>query len=515
MSKKMIFTDALQDTLNDEKSMTENGALGYRTSKSALVDFNFNAASFRNKSDKDIKDAFAEAYNENPLLAIKLLFMTGDIRQGMGERRTFRTCFQWLAEFHADDARKVVSLIPEYSRWDILVDMLDTTVDDEAFTVLKNQLDTDTDNCTNGKPISLLAKWLPSVNTSSQTARRKARSLCARLKLTERNYRKRLAQLRSYSNVVETKMSAKNWSGIKYEAVPSKANLLYKEAFMKHDETRRTEYLSALEKGETKINSSASFPYDIVSRYRKTYSTDTTLEQMWKALPDYTNGKGSDTICVVDSSGSMNTSVGGTNVTAEDVARSLGIYFAEKMDGQFHDQYITFSERPQLVNFKNCGSLKAKLDEAERHSEYANTNIEAVFDLILRTATKHNLSQKDVPRNILILSDCEFDQQMNVGSTSLWGKTEAQQSRIFETLFDAIGKKYKDAGYELPRLVFWNIAGRTGTVPMQENKNGLALVSGFSPTIASMVFSQKNSPYEVLLEKLNSKRYEPVERALA
>jgi hypothetical protein len=511
---KMIFSDALKNTLNDEKSITENGAIGYKTSKSALVDFNFNASSFRNKDEQEIRDAFAEAYNENPLLAVKLLFMTGDIRQGMGERRTFRTCFKWLAEFHANDAKKVVSLIPEYSRWDILVDMLGTSVDTEAFGLLRNQLDTDTDNCLNGKPISLLAKWLPSVNTSSQTARKKARSICARLKLTERTYRKRLSQLRNYSNVVETKMSANNWDGIKYEAVPSKANLLYKEAFMKHDETRRTAYLDALEKGETKINSSASFPYEIVSRYHS-YAEDATLEQMWKALPDYTNGKGENTICVVDGSGSMSSKIGGTSVSAEDVAQSLGIYFAEKMPGQFHNQYITFSERPQLVNFDNCDTLKSKIDEANRHCECENTNVKAVFELILRTAKKHKLSQSDMPKSILILSDMEFDSCVSFGDRTLYWMSEQDKLNACKTLFETIGDEYKTAGYELPKLVFWNIMSRTGTVPMQENKNGVVLVSGFSPTIASMVFSQKNSPYEVLVEKLNSKRYEPIEQALA
>lgn len=519
----MIFAEALKDTMNDAKVLTENGAVGYNTSKSSLVDFNFKASSFRNESETDIENAFIDAYNENPVLAVKLLFMTGDIRQGMGERRTFKVCLKWLAKNHKEVAEKVIGLIPEYSRWDVVVDMLGTDVDSTAFKLIKGQLEKDTNNCISCKPISLLAKWLPSVNTSSKEAVKKARSLCARLHISERVYRKKLAMLRAYSNVVEVKMSANNWGEINYESVPSKANLIYKNAFMNHDATRRTEYLASLEKGEAKINASAAFPYEIVARYGDGYSIcaaapDATLEAMWKALPDYANGKGENTICVVDGSGSMSARVGNTNISCHSVAQSLGIYFAEKMPGQFHNKYITFSENPHLVDFSKCDSLCAKIHEAYRHSECENTNIKKVFELILRTATKHNLKQEEMPKSILIISDMEFDSAVSINGNSYWRMPE-YSGHIFDNdckaLFEVIADEYKEAGYELPKLVFWNVCSRTGAIPLQENKNGVVLVSGFSPTIASMVFSQKNNPYDVLLEKLNSPRYEAVEKALA
>ncbi len=516
----MIFAEALEETLKSEKTLTENGAVAYKTSKSNLVDFNFQASSFRNKSEKEIENAFADAYNEDPLLAVKLLFMTGDIRQGMGERRTFTVCLKWLAKHHTEDAKKVLALVPEYSRWDIVVEMLGTEVDATAFDLLKGQLDTDFRHTTKGEPISLLAKWLPSVNTSSQKARQKARSICARLKMTERQYRKRLSTMRAHLNVVEVNMSAGNWGGIKYEAVPSKANILYKGAFLKHDETRRREYLDALENGETKINSSALFPYEIVSKYNVCANPDRTIEQLWKALPDYANGKGENTLCVVDGSGSMSTRVGNTSVTCHDVAISLGIYFAEKMPGQFHDKYITFSANPKLVSFSKCNSLYEKVYEARRHNECENTNIYKTFKLILDTAKSHSLKQDEMPKSVLVISDMEFDGAVDLGTS---GRSNYWAERVYgdqfdskcKTLFEKIADEYRQAGYELPKLVFWNVCSRTGAVPMQENKNGVILVSGFSPTIASMVFSQKNDPYDVLIEKLNSKRYEPVEKALA
>ena len=519
----MIFAKALEETIKAGKTLTENGAVGYKTSKSSLLDFNFKVSSFRNQSEQDIENAFADAYNENPLLAVKLMFMTGDIRQGMGERRTFKVCLKWLAKHHKEVAEKVIGLVPEYSRWDVVVDMLGTEVDSVAFSLIKSQLEADSDNSLYGQPFSLLAKWLPSVNTSSQNARKKARSICARLKMTEKQYRKRLSSLRAKLNIVETKMSANKWGKIAYESVPSKANLIYKNAFMRHDETRRLEYLDSLEKGEAKINSSALFPYEIIARYDSAFSAhdciDATLEAMWKALPDYTNGKGENTLCVIDGSGSMISSIGGTNVTCRDVAISLGIYFSEKMPGQFHDKYITFSENPKLVDLSNCNTLNEKVREALRHNECDNTNIEKVFRLILDTAKNHGLKQEEMPKNILIVSDMEFDGGVSLGSFwsgDLWHRPSGDEfDGMCRTLFEKIGDEYHQAGYELPKLVFWNICSRTGAVPLQQNKNGVILVSGFNPTIASMVFSQKNDPYEVLLEKLNSTRYEAVEKALA
>ena len=517
---QMIFAEALEETIKSEKTLTENGAVGYKTTKSSLLDFNFKASSFRNKSESEIENAFADAYNENPLLAVKLMFMTGDIRQGMGERRTFATCLKWLAKHRKDAAEKIIGLVPEYSRWDILVDMLGTEVDAKTFELIQSQLVIDTDNCLKGKPISLLAKWLPSVHTSSKETRRKARSLCARLGMTERQYRKRLSLLRSHSNVVEVKMSSNNWDKIAYEAVPSKANLIYRDAFMRHDEARRTEYLDALEKGTAKINSTALFPYEIVSRYYgRNMPIDSTVEQLWKALPDYANGKGENTLCVIDGSGSMSSGVGETNVTCRDVAISLGIYFSEKMPGQFHDKYITFSENPKLLDLGNCNTLNEKVREALRHHECENTNIEKVFRLILDTAKSHRLRQDEMPKGVLIVSDMEFDGAVSLGSFSSgdpWNRPSGDQfDGMCRTLFETIGDEYRQAGYELPKLVFWNVCSRTGAVPLQQNKNGVILVSGFSPTIASMVLSQKNDPYDVLLEKLNSKRYDAVEKALA
>lgn len=506
----------LKRTIGEDfnESVTENGAVGYRTSGKELLDLNFAVSSLRNETPERIKQRFAKAFFENKLLAIKWLFFAGDVRGGLGERRLFRIGMEYLAANEADMAVKLLKLIPEFTRWDNLVVLLDTSLCDEAVAIIKEQLNNDMYQMGRKNAISLCAKWMPSANASSNETRRLAKVLISKLGMIERQYRKMLAALRSYTNVVEVKMSNREWAGIDYSAVPSRANLVYNNAFLRNDEKRRREFLGRLEKGETKINAGVLFPHDIVHKYMeragwsmKIKAVDTALEEMWKALPDYVKENG-NTICVADGSGSMTSTVGGTNISCLDVANALAIYFAERCSGQFKNKYITFSENPQLVDLSSGKTLRDKLGIALTHDECANTNIEAVFDLILQTAIRTKMKQADLPTNILILSDMEFD-SCAVGSRGGYGRTKFNQK-----LFSVIAKRYADHGYKLPRLVFWNICSRTGTIPVKENELGVALVSGFSPSIVKMVLSNSTDPFECLLEQLNSERYAPVEQAV-
>ncbi|MDE5592911.1 MAG: DUF2828 family protein, partial [Clostridiales bacterium] len=310
------------------------------------------------------------------------------------------------------------------------------------------------------------------------------------------------------ADVIEVKMSGGAWNEIAYDKVPSKANLLYGKAFLKHDEKRRNDYLEALKRGETKINAATLFPHDVVHTYTVDWQLapyDETTEQLWKALPDYVQGNGT-TLCVADGSGSMSTRVGKTKVTALEIANALSIYFAERCKGQFKDTYVTFSENPQIVSFAHCNSLHDKLGVALSHDEVANTNIEAVFDLILTTAVKHKMKQSELPANVLILSDMEFD-DCAVSNTDKW------PNPINDRLFDVIGARYEAHGYKLPRLIFWNVCSRTLTVPLTTNQLGVALVSGFSPTVLTMVLSGDLDPYKCLLDQINVARYDDVEKA--
>lgn len=503
------FLNNLINTLNEEfnVSITENGAIGYKTSGNALLDLNFAVSSLRNMSDEDVISMFAKTYLQNKKLVTKWLFFAGDVRGGMGERRLFRLCLTFLAHYEPNTALKILPLVPEYTRWDNYLVLLDSPLRENVCQILKTQLEKDIADMKESKPISLLAKWMPSINASSSETRQYALTLLKFFGWSAKEYRQTLSSLRAYLKVVEVSMSDKRWSDIDYEAVPSKANLIYRDAFLRNDFERRFRYLQVLGTGKAKINAGVLFPHDIVNRYIVyhflSYSLrkkDETLEELWKALPDYVKGDES-TICVADGSGSMLSEVGRKNfVTCLDVANALAIYFAERCSGAFKNKYITFSAIPRLVDLGEGKSLHDKIKIALSHNELANTNIEAVFDLILLTAVKSGMKQIDLPKNILILSDMEFD--------------SATACKCNEKLFKTISDRYAEYGYKLPRLIFWNICSRTNTIPVRENELGVALVSGFSPVVMSMVLSNKLDPWECLLEAINSPRYQPVEDAL-
>lgn len=513
----MGFMQNIKNLLNNEynTSVTENGAIGYRTTGKALLDLNFSVSSFRNASHGEIADKFVKAYYENPMLAVKWLFFAGDVRQGLGERRLFRSIFIYLAQNHADIAKALMPLIPEYSRWDIVVELMDTPLADDAAEMILKQLREDVLNMEKGSSISLCAKWLPSENASSDNARRRAHMLAGKLSMTNKQYRKMLSLFRKYLNVVEVSMSSGRWADIDYEAVPSRANLVYNRAFLRNDEERRREFLGAAKRGEKEIHAGVLFPHDIVNSYytegdkrwiRVIRPFDETLEVLWRSLPDYVQGAG-NTLCVADGSGSMTTAAGNSKVTCLDVANALAIYFSEHCTGQFKDCYITFSQTPVFVDLSRGKSLHDKIEIARHHNEVANTNIEAVFELILRAAVKNKMSQEELPANLLILSDMEFDLATRSNVNGKWVSPD-------EKLFDTFAKRYAAYGYRLPRLVFWNICSRTGTIPVKENALGVALVSGFSPVIAKMVLSSETNPYKALVEQLSAPRYDAVENAV-
>ena len=243
--KKMAFMNELEKKLNSETQCTENGAVGYRTSGKELLDLNFAVSSMRNWDENEICKAYTKAYYENPLLAVKWLFYLRDIRgNGMGERRAFRICFKWLVENHFDNVRALVELIPEYGRYDDWMCLLDSKASEVVSVQIKKQLEIDICNMEQGREISLLAKWLPSCNASSSKTKQYAKIVCNMLGLKESEYRKTLSTLRAYLNVVEVKMSAGEWEDINYSNLPSRANLLYGNAFLRNDEERRRAFLS-------------------------------------------------------------------------------------------------------------------------------------------------------------------------------------------------------------------------------------------------------------------------------
>lgn len=498
----------IEDELKREENYTttENGAIGYKSTNSTLLDLNYKVSSLRQADEDEIKALFDNAFKEDQKYAMKWLFFARDAREGLGERRLFRICYRRLAELDKNLFYHNLENISEYGRWDDLISLLNINdiIDKDIVKIIQNQLTEDLKNFEENKPISLLAKWLPSENASSSETKKLAKTVRKLLKLSPRKYRLMLSTLRKHLKVVETQMCSNNWKQIDYERVPSLANLKYKDAFLKHDGERRTQYLKSVERGSSKINMSVATPVDVVSKYTgnrmwrpSVKEMDETLEVAWKNLKDVTV---EDTLVVADGSGSMTINVGG-NTSALDVANALAIYTSEHNSGVYKNKYITFSDRPQFVDLSEGKTLRDKIELALEHDECSNTNIERVFDLILGVAIKNRVPKEEMVNNILIISDMEFD-----SAQKSWGSN----SFLTQTLFSQIERRYRECGYDLPRLIFWNVNSRTQTIPLTQNKMGVALLSGFSQNVLKMAMSSKYDPYEVLIETLDSPRYDNI-----
>lgn len=451
--------------------LTENEALTFTRSGSPLLDFYAQAGAMRKNKDQAL-NLFQKAFAEDRLKAVKILFYLRDVRGGQGERDLFRACLEWLGSAYPEIFEKVVEYVSEYGRWD------DMFFDNQkCFEIIKNQLNRDAISETP----SLLAKWLPTINASSATTKAKARFMAQKLGLKEINYRKLLRDIREKIKIVEKKMSAQKWREINYSSVPSQAARIYRNAFKRHDEARYNAFIEKAEKGEVKINAKTLYPYQLYNSVKIDYSK--TLEALWKQLPDYTQGK--NALVVADTSGSMT----GDPMS---VSVSLALYFAERNKGQFKDYFISFSERPKLHKVQGQ-TLMDRMNSIEL-GDVANTNLQAVFELILDTAVKNNTPPEELPETIYVISDMEFDHCV-AGSTN----------------FEAIKAKYEASGYKKPNIVFWQVDARSGkNLPVQKNENGVALVSGFSPVIFKMAVENK-TPLQVMLDTINSERYSKIE----
>lgn len=477
-------------------TLTENGAVTFDSTTSKVLDLFSRGAALRTRSDSEVSSLFAEAYLENRVLALKCLFYIRDIRGGQGERKVFRICLKWLAENDFPTVYNNFENIGNYGRYDDILCLLDGSHEFEVAEFIKKVLAADIAAVSVGRPISLLAKWLPSVNTSSPETRRLAKKLIRHIGCSDKEYRKTLSQLRAAINIVESKMCAKDWDSIDFSKVPSRATMLYKKAFRRHNEDRYDSWLESVEKGEAKINSSTLFPYDLVreamnlSGYNADEASQSaikTLDLQWKNLPNYLEKNPHNGLVVADVSGSMN----GLPIQ---VSISLAMYFAERNVGAFKDYFITFSGKPTLqkVVGNNIVEKVTNLNDAEWEM---NTNIQAVFDLILNAAKRENVPAKDMPSVIYIISDMEFDDCCEGSRTN----------------FEAIERKYAESGYTRPNICFWNVDSRNDQSPVTKSQNGTMLVSGCSPSIFKSVTEGANvTPYDFMLEVLNAERYNKV-----
>lgn len=481
----MNETVTLRDAMNDQ-AQTANGGRTLASSLNKNVDLFFLAGASRGK---DIEPQFLAAFNENSEVALRILQWTRDVRGGSGERETFRSLFRSLLNARGQTAGRVIlRKVPEIGRWDDVLVAFGTTLERDALEMIAKALNSGDGLC---------AKWMPRKGAD-------ANKLRAYLKLTPKNYRKLLVEL---SKTVEQKMCAKAWDEIEYGKLPSVASARYQKAFGRNDTDRYVAYLEALKKGEEKINAGAVYPYDVVKSLR--HGNSTAAAAQWKALPDYLDGSNENILPVVDVSGSMNAAAGGNkNVSCMDVAVSLGLYLSERNTGVFKDTFVTFSSTPQMVTVS--GNLQQRMAQMIQSSWGMSTNIQAVFETILAAAVKHKVPEAGMPTMLLILSDMEFNKCVSVGAPprNSWESGNVASEDKVVTAMEMIEQRYADAGYKVPQTVFWNLNARSGNVPVQYNKAGAALVSGFSPAImTSLLGGTVLTPETVMLETVMIDRY--------
>lgn len=479
--------EVLKKTAN--KTYTENGAVTHRTSGKDCLDLFAAIGALRRADDQNICSRFLKAYAENPDLAMKILFYARDVRGGLGERRVFRSILAWLASDEKSSVVRNLPYIAEYGRWDDVLVLLKTPCRKEALALLEEQFREDLAALEAGGDISLLGKWLPSVNASNQETVIMAKMIAKSFGLSDRDYRKALTGLRARIRIIENNLREKDYT-FDYSKQPSKAMFKYRKAFLRNDGERYAAFMDKVDRGEAKLHTGTLMPYELVERaYDCSEEERRSLDVTWRMLEDFTTDE--NALVAADGSGSM---YWGSKPMPAAVAQSLVIYFAEHNKGKFHNHFLTFSMTPQLVEIKGEDFVE-KVRYCRTFDECANTNLEAVFDLILQAAAENHVPQAEMPAKLYIISDMEFDHCVKNSSM---------------TNFENAKASYAAAGYILPDLVFWNVDSRHEQQPVKENDRGVALVSGNSPRIFSMVMDGELNPYDFMLSVIDTERYAPI-----
>lgn len=493
----MTYLESLKTEANYTRTM--NGAKTHGSTGDACLDFFAVAGGMRYRRRNDQINLFDRAYIETPELAAKLLFHLRDIRGGMGERMLFRTLLRHVAFAWPETAKKNVKYITEFGRWDDLLCLLGTPAEEEAVRVIKLQLADDMAALKKRElgdeeaHISLLAKWLPSDNTSSPKTRSKARKLMKALGMDSKEYRAMVTALRARIGLVERNLTKKQPEKVNYEAVPAQAMLKYRCAFEKKDGGRFSAFLGEVKKGKKRIHTDTLFPYEVLRPFFKGgwwSATDAkgmaALEQLWNHLPGAIGS--ANAISVVDTSGSM---YWAEKLKPALISQAMGLYCAERCEGVFHNHLITFESEPHLMKIKGS-TLRDKLRYIGSMPVGGSTNLEGVFDLILRTAVNAHAKQEEMPAVLYIFSDMEFNCAIENPS---------------KTVYEACKEKFEAHGYRMPAVVFHNVNSWQMQAPVTAHTKGAALQSGASTHALKEKFDGNITPMDHMLRVLNAKRY--------
>lgn len=512
-----MYSNKFMNALNVETNytLTENGAVANKSTLSCVLDMFAVGAAYRNRTDEDIILLFKKALEEDIRLALKCLFYIRDVRGGQGERRFFKVCMKWFAnqpQYH-DYVDFMILFIPAIGRWDDLYCFVDTPFEKDALSRIAEQLRADhkslLDKMNNLKyePITLCAKWAKSENTSSLESRQLGEKTRKVLGWTPKAYRKVLSMLRDEIGVLEKTLSQGDWATIEFDKLPSKAGLKYSKAFTKNKVTA-AKYREFMADKNTKVNAGTLYPYDVVGKAINyhSFSDDSNTERnalnkYWDNLTDYFKDATLNALAVVDTSGSMHNGMG--KIMPIDVAISIGMYCAERAKGPFANHYVSFSSRPQLVKVDGIDFVD-KVHRIYKTNLVENTNIEATFDMLLETAILHDCKQEDLPQNLIIISDMEFD-RVTIDIDG-WCGSNVEKSLQKRTLMEFIRKKWKAHGYKMPHIIYWNVNSRQDNIPEVNNDEPISYVSGGSPTVFKNILTGKTG-YDLMLDAINSDRY--------
>lgn len=507
----MKFVNALDNEFNYK--LTENGGLAHKSTYDALYDMFALGGACRKRSDEDCVFLFMKAFEENSTYAMKCLFYLRDILQGQGERRFFRVCIKWAADNHPLEMDRNLKHIPEFGRWDDLYAFVGTKLEASMWAFMYEQFRLDMGSRTP----SLLGKWLKSENTSSAESCALGAKTRKAFGMTPMTYRKALSSLRKRINVLERLMSERRWDEIEFDKIPSKAGLIYKNAFARHDVERMKakievqSYADFAKDKNAKVNTKALYPYEVVEKaikvlngrynYWSWRTADVPLDdterlmvnKYWDNLAEYISKLNMNALCVVDTSGSM----WGTQASAPiNIAISLGMLAADKARGPFHGQYISFSSRPQLIKVEGVDFVD-KVKRIYETNLCENTNLEATFDMLLNVAIRNHVKQRDLPKSIIVISDMQIDTQYG------WGRRSDAKAQT-RTMMENMRRKWKRAGYDLPKMVYWCVDSRRDT--FLDDGPDVTYVSGSSAVLFEQI-AKGVTAQDLMFEKLDSKRY--------
>lgn len=497
---------------NENYKLTENNAVAYKSTLNAVYDLFAFGGAYRKRSNADCILLFKNAFEENEEMALKCLFYLRDIRGGQGERRFFRICFKWLCDNYPEAALRNLDYVSEFGRWDDLIhSVIDTEIQSEMLLRVRQQLILDLE-C---KTPSLLGKWLPSENASNYTTKKVANKIRKYLLMTHKEYRKVLSSLRTKINIVEKLMSENRWDEIEFDKIPSRAGLIYRNAFARRDIIQQ-KYKNFMKSKDTKVNAKDLYPYDIVARATKSldwygelkenidYVERITLEKYWSQLPNYFKDDNTSMLCVVDTSGSMQ---GNEAAAPINIAISLGMYAAERAKGAFKNHYISFSSKPQLIKVEGVDFID-KVSRIYKTNLCENTNLTGVFDLLRDMILSGRAKAEDLPDRICVISDMEIDSGTTKQYEYIHGhgyiNDNDWSTDKAKTTMELIRQEWESLGLKLPRLTYWCVDSRNNTV--LDLGPDISLVSGASAVTFEMI-AKEVTGMQLMKEKLLSDRY--------